>query len=496
MKIKQVKPRIKCSRGVDVGARIQAVYEAAGMGPRMQRKGITGVGGPNSDISRSQSNLVKRSRHAVRNHPYAARAKEVYVSSIVGNGLTAKWPNKEMQALWDQWILHCSADDRGSMLELQMLAAGAQFESGEVVARRRPRLASDGLAVPLQIQLMEGDHLDIGYNVMREHNPISQGIQFNSIGDRSHYHLWKYHPEEVSVTGGFNQRVGVPANDVIHLYRRLRPGQLRGVPELTPILVRLYEIDEMQDATLVKQKVAQLFAWIVRKKSSDTGVQETNSITDQIELGETIETEDGEQLTKITAGGVHYLEDDEEIDFSSPDGVGANYSTWLKTELRACAVGAGITYEQLTGDLEGVNYSSIRAGLVEFRRRIEQLQFALFVHRFMRPIAEWFADTVVMLGVVSLTGYWKAPWAHLPSFGSPKWDWVDPLKDVMADLLEVRGGFNTLKNKMAERNLPFDETIQQLVMEQMLENLVLDTNPSKVTKAGQFQDVPEHLMTG
>ena len=489
MQIKSVhnKPRIRCTPGMDLGARIRAVYEGASQGPRLGQKGLLGVGGPNADISGKLPVLRKRARHAVRNNPYATTAKETYVANLVGNGMVAKWPSKELQALWDRWILQCDADGHDNIYGLQMLAAGAQFESGEVLTRQRLRRASDGLKVPLQLQMLEGDHLDEGYSEQRASNPVIQGVEFNDFGQRSAYHLWRDHPGEGSQSVGGNVRRRVAADEIIHLYRRLRPGQVRGIPELTPILVRLYEIDEMQDATLVKQKTAQLFGWIVKKinhvDGNGTGSGENNTITGAPETSDS-----GEQLERIRAGGIHYLDDDEEVDFSNPSGVDGNYSPWLKTELRASAKAAGLTYEQLTGDLEGLNYSSIRAGLLEFRRRIEQLQLHLLIHRWCRPVAQWFLDVAVLSGAISLPGYWEDPGAFLPSWKPPKWDWVDPLKDVMADLLEVRAGFNTRANKHAERQLDSDDVHEQLAREQATE-LILDSDPSKTSAAGQVQDL-------
>lgn len=487
MRVREIsaKPRVRCTGGVGDAARIQAVYEGASRGPRMQSKGLIGVSGPNADIARSQPTLVKRARHAVRNHPYATKAVETYVSNLVGNGIIAKWKNAELQRLWDIWVNQCDADGIDNFYGLQMLAARTQFESGEVLARKRLRMSGDRLAVPMQVEMLEGDHLDIGYNVPDAYRPITMSVQYSPIGDRTHYHLWRHHPDDVQ-PGGINVRRPVPASDVIHLFRRLRPKQSRGVPELTPILIRLYEIDEMQDKTLVRQKTAALFAWIVKKKSGAATVAENNEF-DGSEFGEQVETAEGEQLTKVTPGGIHYLEEDEELQFSEPGDIGSNYAEWLKTELRAIAVGLGLTYEQLTGDLTGVNYSSIRAGLVEFRRRIEQLQLHLMIHRFCRPIAEWFADTAIMMGLVDIPGYWDEPWEHMPSWKPPRWDWVDPLKDVMGDLLEVRSGFNTRKNKNAERGLDYDEVNEQLLLEQAI-NLILDSNPATTTKAGQLQD--------
>jgi lambda family phage portal protein len=484
------KPRIRVTPGMDLGARIKAVYEGASHGARLGSKGLVGVAGPNADITGKISTLRKRSRHAVRNNPYATTAVETYTTNLIGNGIVAKWPHPALQAAWDRWILECDADGLDNFYGLQILAARSQYESGEVLTRQRIRQSSDGLLVPLQLQLLEADHLDDAYTVQGDKNPIAMGIQFDAIGRRTGYHLWRDHPGENANGFAFNVRRMVPASDIIHLYRRLRPGQLRGVPELTPILVRLYEIDEMQDATLVKQKTAQLFGWIVKRLNRESEDSAENTITGASEAGP-----DGEQIERIVAGGVHYLEEGEEVDFSAPDGIGPNYAPWLKTELRASAKAAGLTYEQFTGDLEGLNFSSIRAGLLEFRRRIEQLQLHFIVHRWCRPVAKWFADVAVMSGAANVPGYWKDPGAFLPSWKPPKWDWVDPLKDVMADMLEVRAGFNTRANKITERALDADVVNDQLMVEQAMK-LVLDSDPSKTSVAGQVQAVNNLINNG
>lgn len=481
--IKPSKPRVRVAAGIGSG-RISAVYEGASRGPRMNKRGVTGVRGPNVDIASSLATLRARARHATMNQAHAARSKEIYVSNLIGTGLTAHWRDKELQALWDQWIKHCDADGDGSMLGLQVLAAGSQFESGEVLAlKRRPR-ASGRLSIPLQIDLLEGDHLDEKYTEMD--SSVVMGVQFKG-SERVGYHIHDHHPGDIGMGGLVNARRYYDATDVIHLYRRLRPRQIRGVPELTPVLVRLYEIDEMQDSTLMKQKASALFAWIVRKDSSKGGYTESNNV----DFGEetSVSASGGsEQITSIRPGGIHYLEEGESIDFSAPDDIGGNYLEWMRHELRAIAAAIGITYEQLTGDLSGVNYSSIRAGLLEFRRRIELLQLSLMVDKFLNPIATWFLETVAMMGKVSLADYWSKPWEFLPDWRSPTWDWIDPLKDQMGDILSVRSGLDTLKNKHAERNLDHAAVIEQLLIEQAYE-LVLDTNPSKTTKGGAVQDL-------
>jgi capsid protein len=83
---------------------------------------------------------------------------------------------------------------------------------------------------------------------------------------------------------------------------------------------------------------------------------------------------------------MQFLDPGEDIKFTSPSDVGGNYEAFMRQQLRSIAVGVGLTYEQLTSDLTEVNYSSIRAGLIEFRRKAAQIQHHLMVYQFCRPV--------------------------------------------------------------------------------------------------------------
>jgi lambda family phage portal protein len=129
--------------------------------------------------------------------------------------------------------------------------------------------------------------------------------------------------------------------------------------------------------------------------------------------------------------------------------VGATYETFMRVQLRSIAAGMGITYEQLTGDLTGVNYSSIRAGLLEFRRRCEQYQHQVIVFQMCRPI--WRAWVAAALGsgalphAKDLSPYYDVKW--IP----PGFAWVDPLKDIKAQIMAVRAGFKSRAEAVSEQ---------------------------------------------
>lgn len=488
------KPRVRVRGGQVISVRAQG-YEGGSTSRRMAGKGVS-ITGPNMPIARSLPLLQSRSHNAIRNNPYAAGAKETYVSNLVGTGIKPQWGDPIIQALWDRWVKECDADGIDDFYGLQWLAAGAQFEAGEALGRFRYRRKSDGLSVPLQIQVIESEHLDPSFNSvsMPGRRLIKMGIEFSPIGERTAFHLWRYHPHE-KLTGELNTRVAVPADSVVHMYRRTRPGQLRGVPELTSVIIRLYEIDEMQDATLARQKLAQLFGTFVKRKTT-ADPDDADPVFGKV----TRDPEDErEPISEFTPGGIHYLDDDEEVSFSTPPDIQSQYTAWLRSELLAVAKGAGITYEQLTGDLTGVNYSSIRAGLLEFRRRAEALQAHLIVHQWCRRIAAKWLDVAVTSGALRLANYWQNRDRLLAiDWIAPKWSWVDPLKEVTADLLEVRGGLAPRSEKAGERGWSLEQLDAEIDKGNKSADrygLVLDSDPRITSKNGALQAAVKLLAT-
>ena len=313
------------------------------------------------------------------------------------------------------------------------------MEAGECFVRLRPRLPKDGLSVPLQLQLLEAEHLTTTETRKLENgNYIRAGIEFNGIGRRVAYHLYREHPGDTSNPIASTELVRVPAESVLHLFRPIRPGQLRGQPWLTQVLIKLYELDQYDDAELVRKKTAAMFAGFVTK----------NSPEDRL-LNEQAPDSGGTSVAGLEPGTMQVLLPGEDVKFSTPADVGATYETFMRVQLRSIAAGMGITYEQLTGDLTGVNYSSIRAGLLEFRRRCEQFQHQVIVFQMCRPIWQTWIDAAILSGALQKNGdlaaYYDVKW--IP----PGFAWVDPLKDIKAQIMAVRAGFKSRAEVVSEQ---------------------------------------------
>ena len=102
-----------------------------------------------------------------------------------------------------------------------------------------------------------------------------------------------------------------------------------------------------------------------------------------------------------------------------------------------------------------MNYSSIRAGLVEFRRQIDAVQWQLFIPMFCAPVWRWFTEAAWAAGQI--------PSPIVPvEWSPPKFEAVDPQKDAMANLLSIRSGTMTLAEVIAKQGRNPDAVLAEI----------------------------------
>lgn len=359
------------------GLALSSEYEGATTGARMGDFGMSSSG-PNASTFRNLTTLRKRSRELERNNPTAKGAIDSFVSNLVGTDISPIWnlANKkqkdELQQLWDD--SQSEADFYGTI----DITCRSMVRDGEGFGRFHDVDPAMGLVVPLQIQTLEADHFDPGYDdISPEGNQIRYAIEWKN-GRR--YKYWPYadHPGETFITGTDLTRVGIDASDITHVFRPLRAGQTRGISWLAPIIIKLHDIDIYDDAEVVRKKAAALWGGYIY---TDTPV------SNRVVGGAPGAKVGGVQSIKLEPGTFPVLHNNQRVDFSQTDDVGNNYLNYMKVQFRLIARGFGITYEQLTGDLSDVNFSSIRAGLIEMRRLCESIVARTLVFQYSDPIS-------------------------------------------------------------------------------------------------------------
>lgn len=444
--------------------RIKNSYDGAGTGRRAQNWDAP-PGSINTLSLPALPLLRKRSRAATRNDPYAGGAIDTRVSNLIGTGIVPMPMTKDkdlrrsLLELWMDWTDESDADERTDFYGQQALVARMVEESGECFVRLRPRRPEDGLAVPLQLQLLPAEFVPAEKNeVTRNGNLIRAGIEFNALGKRVAYWMYRRHPGDSSViAAGYNQLVRVPASEVLHIYESQEAGQLRGIPRLTRVLLRLRSLDNFDDAVLFRQEVANLFAGFITRPNAGDMPQ-----IDPINGGPARMDGDGfTPMVGLEPGTMQELLPGEQVEFSKPPEAGNNYPDFMRQQLQASAMGAGVPYELFTGDLRNVNDRVIRVVLNEFRRRLEQAQFSVYIHQFCRPIRAAWLDMAYLSGALDLPDYARRRREYLRTRWVPQgWAYIHPVQDVQGKVMEINAGI-TSRSEVVLRQGYDAETIDE-----------------------------------
>lgn len=430
-----------------------------------------------AEIASAGPMMRDRSRDLVRNNALAAQAVQVLVNNIVGPGIRPraasgnKALNKRVDTLWRGFAASCDFYGHTDFHGLLNLAVREMVEAGDILALKITTPGA-GKSVPLKIQLREIDHLDTGRVQEIAPGYIDQGIEFDAAGRRTAYWMFADHP---GGTGRFLRRrfesERIDAGRVAHLFERQRV-QSRGVPWGAPAMLALRDLGHWQAAELVRKKTEACLVGIV------FGDDET-----QASVAPVVQDSQGNKVEQFEPGLIAYARGGKDIKFNQPAGTAGVYE-WNRVQMHIVASGFRVPYALMTGDLSQNNFSSSRVGLNEFRRMVEQLQWQTVIPMFCEPIWRWFIEAAQLAGLLPLDAVIPAEWAP------PRFEMVNPLQDVQADLLETRAGFASPQQMIAKRGYDPAAVIEEWAAHAEATDalgLIFDADPRKVSKGGNTQ---------
>lgn len=390
----------------------------------------------NGEVGPALSTLRDRARDLVRNTPHGARMLDVLVGHVVGTGITVVWntgsdrTDRIVRSAWEEWSR--SADvTGGDFAGLQALALRSAIEGGDCLLRFVDLPFAAGRRVPLALQGLEGDHIDETRDGWGAAERSRLGVRLGDWGEPLAYWVRPRHPGETgAITTGAVQSTEVPAADAIHLYRRLRFGQVRGITWVAPILMAARDLADLFEAVILKAKIEANLTALVKQTDGAA-----NPLFDQGRSQE--KSESSGRIESIRPGSVAYLNHGEDITFANPTSSNQFEQVSIAT-LQAMSAGVGLTYDQVTGDLRQANYSSLRAGKIEQRRLVEQIQWLMMAPQMMDPTVARFLDRASLAGVIA-----GRHQGYAYELVMPRVEPIDPKKDLEADILAVRSGAMT-----------------------------------------------------
>lgn len=431
-----------------------ALWDAAGAGNRWANAPAVAAS-PNQHwdnpvISRA------RAEHQYRNDALCRKVVDAICNSMIGaNGIQPLFKEREFQSAWEDWSPRCDAEGRLNWEAFQWQVLRAVVVSGEAFILLSIDPAAAG--VPLRVQILGPEFLDTS----KSDDSTFGGIKFQgpkAIG----YWLFERNPGLVRFASRSRY---VPATECFHVFRPTAPGAQRGQSWLSPVLLPLKEVQEYMEASLVKAKVAALFAGFIRTTDGANPVANAAGVP------------------TLEPGSMTRLLPTEEVTFSEPPDAGASFDPFVRSQLRRIAAGMGVPYEILSGDNSQITFASGRHGLLEYKRTVEAVQYLLMIPRLCEPIAERWASMAVALGMASAMPM-KVRWI------GPSIEMLDAGAEVRATVGEIRNGLTSRSEAVAKRGWRAEEIDAEIAADNERADrlkLTLDCDPRKITQQGQEQ---------
>lgn len=434
----------------------------------------TGTSG-NAEIGPALAKLRENARDMDRNNAYAKKAKRRRSKRVVGYGITPQPESgsdeldKLITGYWNRWSRQCCSDQRFNFAAVQQLVVETEFVSGECLVRLWDRRTSDGLAVPFQIQILEPDFLDTSKTgpLVDGGSYVIQGVQFSAIGRVEGYWLFGQHPGEVTVTSKRAYTSAfVPADLILHHACLERPGDVRAVPRMTPVISKLRDIAEYADADIVRKKIAACAVMAFETPEGMDGATAGAVATDAA----------GDRIEEFRPGMTLYGPPGSKPSFFSASDSG-DFAAHKKCELREIAAGLDIPYVVLNEDLSDVNYSSFRGGAIDEKNGVEQYVWNWFVPQVLDPIWMKFCQTLYLMGAI--------PSADVPvKWNPPTFDVLDRLEEAKADEKELGIGKVTWAQMVGNQGLDPEE---QLTAIESLKDRLADAGVTFFPNSGGVQ---------
>lgn len=440
-------------------------------------------GSSREDIEENLNLLRIRSRDNYMGTPVATAAVNTKRINVIGSGIMptplvdadflglSTDEANELQAQivreFDMWAdtPSCDADRIDNFYQLQQLAFMGYLLNGDAFAVLDENENDMSQPYRLALRLIEADRVcspdyhDVlapttvrGAAVER----IVQGIETDARGTIKAYWISTKHPlsDEVylgSKTQEWN-RVAAYSEDtgrklVMHVMRRERAGQLRGVPMLAPVLEELNQLGRYSQAELDAAVVASLSTGFITKESPTNAQPYGEIVPPNIQ----IDREDKGSI-ELAPAAIFDLNPGEKVEFPQPGRPNANFTAFYDAVLEQISAAMGIPVEVLNKKFS-TSYSAARGALNEFWRECETERDA-FNNKFNQPIyEEWFAEAVA-LGRIHAPGFFNDP-AIRRAYTNCRWNGpartnLSPKDEAEAAIMRVQAGFSTAEEETAQ----------------------------------------------
>lgn len=416
--------------------------------------------GPNAQAERYGDLLVRRVRDLVDSNPIIDGALLTFQNEVLGTGIVAQpntgndRVNRLIEDAWHEFAEGVDVDRSMSIYESQRLALAEYWSGGEgfhhfsVTDAHRGRPSGPCITIiPRERLPLHDSWMSRAVNTESDGSILRQSIRMDRLGRVLSYRVLDADPAD-NVWVAPNTR-DIPSSDIMHMYRRRRAEQLRGLPTPLTAVLMSQDVDALVEASVYLARMVSAMGLVVKSRKKGRKIAPSPT------AGEEALTElDGSPVGRPYPGFVWVMDPDDDVKVVSSTTPAPAVEQFSRVLLRSMAAGLGISYARISRDYSQSNYSSTRQEELGDRRGYTSIQWMLWAKHDYPLYQRWLRWE---LTVGKLAGK-----ISLPKFGAkileanplmPGWSSVDPAKDTAADEADLRMGVVSPQTIAAKRGL-------------------------------------------
>lgn len=417
---------------------------------------------PDEEMRGELRPIRARARELARNNAYVRQYLNLLTANVIGphgfkhqalvrdaSGNLDERTNTLLEEAWAAWSAGgVTVDGKLGLVAFEHLTLETTARDGEGFVRF---VLGGSARHALALQGIDADLVDDTFTRLRgtREPEVRMGVEIDAVGTPVGYWIWdQYYMPGTAGRG----RYRLDASEILHLGRGQRPNQTRYVSWIHPVMLPLKMLTGYTESELVAARVgAAKMGFLEWADPSVASGPDPNGAKTTIEAnpGTVEELPPGLKFTPWTT-----------------DHPSTAFPNFVKAVLREIATGLGVSYNALANDLENVNYSSIRSGLLIERDLWRMLQ-QWWIGAFRQPVYERWLNAAVLSRELRLpTADWRR---YTAARWTPRgWAWVDPLKDAQAGQLAMQNGLTSRTQLLAEQGMDYEKVLEQLAEEERL----------------------------
>lgn len=403
------------------------------------------------------------SRELARTSPIAVGAINTNIDRVVGTGLalvaqpvlTVLGWSPERAAAWrakvhqefSLWADSTDCDLEGSLnfYQLQALVLRSTLESGDCFSNLPDAERTAMQPYALRIQVLEADRIGNPLGAM-DTATMAGGIKLNAHGAPEAYFIYDQHPGSLAgIKGGaykgeWVERLGARSRRrrVLHHFRKLRPGSVRGTPYLAPIIDCIKQISRYTEAEIMAAVITSYMTVFIETPTA------TPSAVFDGEEANTGGSDAGEEIG-LGQGTVIGLAPGEKPHMVNPGRPNPNFEPFILAVIKQMGMALGLPYELLVKQFNA-SYSASKAALLDAWVYFRNVRYWLS-QSFNQPVFETWMTEAVAIGRIEAPGFFADPlmrWAYTraawpgDSMGS-----INPKEEVAAYVAAIEARLMT-----------------------------------------------------